>query len=1211
MCPSALFRRYGAQAMSEPSDPGELRSLELAIDALEAQRGVLGDHVVDAALQPLADKRDRLRAASVGEQRKWVTVLFADLVDSTPMARALDAEDLQQVMSRYFATLRSAIEAEGGTVEKFIGDAVMAVFGLYRAREDDAARAVRAGLAMVEQLQRLSAQVEADHGVRLRMRVGIDTGEVVVTGMAENEAGEFLVVGDTANRAARLQTAASPGTVVLSGDAARQVRGGFGLRRLAGLQLKGIDGPVDAYAVDSADQEGFWPEIRGIEGVMTRTVGRDDELALLQQTYTDVVTAQSRKVVTVVGEAGVGKSRLVHDVEDWLARLSAEVWVLRGRASPATQDVANGLLRSVFAERLGIRATDDPDRVHRKWVEGWANLAGGEEDSRRAAETVAAWLGFTLGAAAAGFARAPDPEALRRRGRAQLLHLLERLAERAPVVVLLEDLHWADSASLDTLEALAEAPGSGGPLLVLATARPALIEQRPTWGAAETLHSRVRLDPLPDDDIRSLVTDILQRADRIPAGLVELIVDTADGNPFYVEELVKWLVEGGVIDTAADRWRVAAEAVRTVSVPSSLRGLLQARLDSLDVDERAVIGGAAVVGRVFWDQAVARLATAATPPARDAALDHLATREVIFRRPHSTFSGSREFSFRHALMRDVAYEGVLRSVRRRHHALAAQWLEEVVDRSQRPDEHAADVAHHHEKAGAKAAAARWYLRAGRHAAGTFALDDALRLLGRARSLAPSDDPELICDVLLARESVLDRLGRRDEQAATLDELAGLSGLDPGRLAQVKLAQGRLVFFRGDYTSVPPIAETAAELARAAGRVDLEGEALMQGGRSLAYLNEHKEARHLLRQALAKARELGEHRPAGEALRLLGVVATNRGEGREGLRLLEAAREEHRLIDDREGEAMVTGQVGALLLTMGRLDEAKARSEEALAVFVETGHRYREGVMLTNLARIALEQDRLDDALEIGDHALRLTEEIADVEGIAASLYCLGDTHRLAGDLSTARDFLGRGLEQSARGELPYITALLLSSLAAADLEEGQVDSARDRADRAREAATEADVPDAVGRAALVGGMARLAVSDPSAVDLLREAVRLHRELKLQAGLLESLSVLAVALMDAGDVAGALKVVEEILPDLDGPAAPGVVEPGRVLTDVHRVLLAAGDSRAAVVARAAADYLLERSARVRDEQLRASFLATPVNTALREIAGTVDSGARTG
>ncbi|HLM06399.1 MAG TPA: tetratricopeptide repeat protein, partial [Blastococcus sp.] len=687
--------------------------------------------------------------------------------------------------------------------------------------------------------------------------------------------------------------------------------------------------------------------------------------------------------------------------------------------------------------------------------------------------------------------------------------------------------------------------------------------------------------------------------------LVDLIADTADGNPFYVEELVKWLVEEGVVDTTADRWRVTAQAVRKVRVPATLRGLLQARLDSLEVPERGVVGGAAVVGRVFWDQAVARLAPSIPPDARDAALDRLADRDLIFERPQSSFSGSHEFSFRHALMRDVAYEGVLRTVRRAHHALAAQWLEEVIERSQRPDEHAATLAHHHEEAGSPAAAARWYLRAGQHAASTFASDDALRLLDRAAALVRAGDRALWCDVLLARETVLDRLGRREEQRVVLDELAAATDLGPTQRARVRLAEGRWLFFRGEYQAVPAVAEEAAGLARQAGRADLEADALMQGGRSLAYLNEHAAAKELLRRSLAEAAAIGEHRRAGEAQRLLGVVATNQGENDEGLRLLEEARAEHRLVHDREGEAMVTGQVGALLMNMGRLAEARVASEQALAEFRSSGHRYREGVMLTNLARIAMESGRLDDALEGGREALRLTEEIDDAEGIAASMHSLGDSHRLIGDLTGAREYLDRGLEQSRQHALPYFTAHMLASLAVVDLAEGDVEAAVAHARQAQEEASGSDVPHAGARADLVAGMARYAAGDPAAVRLLRAAAARCAELDIPADRLESLSVLSVALLDSGDLPAAVEVAEQILPELDRPVAPGVVQPGRVLVDVHRVLVAAGDDRAAEVARRAAAYLVEQSARIQDDDLRARFLTLPVNADLADVAASID------
>ena len=254
------------------------------------------------------------------------------------------------------------------------------------------------------------------------------------------------------------------------------------------------------------------------------------------------------------------------------------------------------------------------------------------------------------------------------------------------------------------------------------------------------------------------------------------------------------------------------------------------------------------------------------------------------------------------------------------------------------------------------------------------------------------------------------------------------------------------------------------------------------------------------------------------LRLLAVVATNRGATEEGLTLLDAAREEHRHINDREGEAMVIGQRGALLMNWGRLEEARTASEEALEVFQATGHRYREGVMLTNLARIAMEQGRLDDALEGGRRALHLTEEIDDAEGVAASLQSLGDGHRLAGDHQTAREYLERGLEESRQHKLPYFTAHLLASLAAVDLADGRLDEAIEHATEAQQAAAADDVPHAQARADLLAGMVRQDVGDPAAVGLLRAVAAKHAELGVEADWLESLSVLALALEDAGDLA---------------------------------------------------------------------------------------------
>jgi class 3 adenylate cyclase len=343
------------QSVDELSD---LEALDRAIAALEGQRATLGDTVVDTALAPLIEKKARLQAG--GEQRKLVTVLFADVVDFTVLSQGLDPEDTRRVMNRYFAAWRRAITGEGGTVEKFIGDAVMAVFGIHRAREDDPHRAVRAALAMRHTLDALADEIRAEHGIAIEMRVGIDTGEVVVSTLDDRGTDDFVVVGEPVNRAARIQAAAPPGGILISADTVDHVRGSFGLQRLEALQLKGIPDPVDAYLVQSGEIQTFWPETRGIEGVSTRTVGRELEMGRLQKLFADLADERAWRIISVVGEAGIGKPRLIHDFENWLAELPDGVWVLRGRAAATTEDVAHGLLRSAFAGRLRIQDTDSP-----------------------------------------------------------------------------------------------------------------------------------------------------------------------------------------------------------------------------------------------------------------------------------------------------------------------------------------------------------------------------------------------------------------------------------------------------------------------------------------------------------------------------------------------------------------------------------------------------------------------------------------------------------------------------------------------------------------------------------------------------------------------------------------------------------------------------------------------------------------------------------
>ena len=417
-----------------------------------------------------------------------------------------------------------------------------------------------------------------------------------------------------------------------------------------------------------------------------------------------------------------------------------------------------------------------------------------------------------------------------------------------------------------------------------------------------------------------------------------------------------------------------------------------------------MVDRASVIGRVFWDRAVERLGTDAAPAigadeGGPDAYQRLRAREVVHQRPTSTFERTREFSFRHALLRDVAYDGLLRPRRRRYHSLAARWMQEAVEGTGRAEEHAGTIAHHLLEAGEDAAAARWLLLAGRHAARAYAGDQALDLLEQAERLAPDDDPGLRFDVLIEQEQVLDRTGARDAQREVLDRLLDTAGDDPERRAHALVAQGRWLFFHSDYAATVPVAQEATVLAVQVGRADLELQALLLTGRALAFRGDHAAAREHLGRLLARAQEVGSLREVAETQRLLGVVATNLHEQQVAAEALLASAATYRDAADLEGEALATGQLAALHLLTGQLEQARRASEEALAIFVTTGHRLRQGIVLGNLVSIAMEQGRLADALRLGEQTLALTEELEDAEGVVSTLLRLGEVARLAGDVA--------------------------------------------------------------------------------------------------------------------------------------------------------------------------------------------------------------------
>jgi len=967
---------------TQPSDPAaephHAAELLRAIAALEAQRPLLGDAVVDAAVVAM---RARLAALDAPpQQRRQVTVVFADVVGFTALAETRDAEVVAQVMNDLWQHVDAVILSHGGHIDKHIGDAVMAVWGLDAAREDDAERAVRAALAMqtaVDQCCRLSH-------APLTLRVGVHTGPVLAGRVGTG--GETTVMGDTVNLASRVEGAAPAGSVLITHATYRHVRGVFDVQPRDPLIVRGVAERVVVYLVRGVKPRAFRLGARGIEGIETRMIGRDAELRALQDAFAALI-ARRAGALLIVADAGLGKSRLLYEFDTWVELRPEEVIYFKGRAAPATRDVGFALWRDLFANRFDILDSDSPAVALGKFRAGFESgqatsplntglLATGLLNTDPAA-IVGHWLGFDFDASPAVARLLGSPE-FAATARAHLLRYFRALAAADPVVVFLEDLHWADEPSLQlAVELLAQLREAGAPVLFIGAARPTLAE-RPGWADGLPGFARLDIHPLSGDATRALVDEVLQRVEHLPVRLREQIAVASEGNPFYVEEYVKMLIEQGAINRVTsdelrvtgedaphsslvaphasldEPWRVVVERLAGLRVPTTLVGLIQARLDALPAAERRALQHAAVIGRLFWDDAVCWLDEADARPALAAAR----ARELVFRRERSAFAGAEEYTFKHALLRDVAYETVLLRDRRTLHSRAARWLESHA--GERLDEYLGLLADHCLAAGETARALAFLARAGELALASGNHASARLLLERAARLGELTPAALVllgeaCFMLSdydAAETVLRRA--RGKESSAPDPLTttplNTDLLIPDTAALYWLS--RVATARGNFAAAAELLARALPAARVLGGIHLartlEGLAGAAGSRG-----ELDEASRLAAESLALARAGGDRALEMRALGLMGTFARLRDDLDAAEDHFTAARALARAAGNLEREATALINLGDLAYRRGGYDAAADFAGAALDLFHDQGQPDAVAMAAGNLAQAEL------------------------------------------------------------------------------------------------------------------------------------------------------------------------------------------------------------------------------------------------------------------
>ncbi|MBV9209655.1 MAG: AAA family ATPase, partial [Acidobacteria bacterium] len=712
----------------------EREQLEQAIVIQESLRATLGDAMVDATIAALRQKLSALEDAPPVEQRKQATVLFGDISGYTAISETLDAEEVKEMMNALWARLDKAITDHGGTVVAHMGDGVMAVWGAQTAHEDDPERAIRAALVMQQEVSGFVASnlcfiggagKAAENAPTLRMRIGINTGPVILGTVATTK--EFTALGDTTNLAARLEHAAPVGGILIAHDTYRQVRGAFDVQPLKPISVKGKSEPIQVYVVERAKPRAFRVGTRGVEGVETRMIGRHSEFDYLLDALQTSIEDRKLQMVTVLGEAGLGKSRLLYEFNNKVELMPEHVQVFNARATESTRELPYALVHDLFSFRFEILDSDPPVVAREKLEQGMLASLGASEEALVQAHFIGHLIGLDFSASPYLSGILTDAKQIRDRAFHYATQFFASVGRERPLVLYLDDIHWADDGSLDFIEHLTRTC-TDIPLLILCLSRPNLLEQRPKWGEGETKHARLALQPLSKRESRQLVEEILRQAENVPQELRDLIVGGAEGNPFYLEELIKMLIDQKVIEPGDELWHVDSSRLAEVRVPPTLTGVLQARLDGLLLGEKTELQRAAVVGREFWDNALEYL-KANDEGSAPQILESLRHKELIYARAASAFAGTNEYIFKHALLRDVTYESVLIRERRKYHKLIAEWL---VERSgERVGQYASTIAVHYERGAEIASSIEWYGRAGQQAREAYALATAIGFYRKA------------------------------------------------------------------------------------------------------------------------------------------------------------------------------------------------------------------------------------------------------------------------------------------------------------------------------------------------------------------------------------------------------------------------------------------------------------------------------------------------
>ncbi len=959
-----------------------------------------------AAFESRARKKDTPSTATPSDQQRQMSSVYLDVTELAEILyeSGADEETVRGRMDRLWERFGGIAEAAQGVIQSRTDQVGVALWGRERANEDDAERALRSTFRMkdavlAETRRLLGKDWEPTEENPLPFAAGVTTGPVLLE--RESETGSYSARGASITLAGRLKEAAPAGAILVDYDTFTQVRGVFTFHPAEPLRVRGRKEPLEVYVAKSVKPRAFRVQARGIEGVETRMIGREIELRLLQEALTLTLEDGETQVVTVVGEAGIGKSRLLFEFTNWIDLLDETIWLFRARATQPSMLQPYSLTRDLFSFRFQILDSDPLDEVREKFVRGVAGFLGeGTEDK---AVLIGHLVGFDFSDHPAVASAIQKPELFQEHALRFLSELFTTASEVHPVVLQIEDIHWADDRSLDLINQLVR-DNERIPLFVICMARPSLYERRPQWGEGQRFHERVHLEPLSQLSSRRLVKELLKKVPSVPGELRDLVVERADGNPFYIEELIKALIDDRVILKGEEEWSVDTTRLSGLRVPPTLTGVLQSRLDTLPPALHQLLQRASVVGRIFWDQAVVHLSNEAGLSRNEVEemLEELRAREMVLRREQSAFGDTGEYVFRHAILRDVTYETLIPRQRRVLHKATAEWLLGVG--GERAAEYTLRVAEHFGLAGEPATAARQLIGAARAATVRGAFDEASGTLQRAREMVEeTDDSAAKLEVELQTGITRAQRGALREAREGLEQILEKARTDDHRAVRAAALGelSRIALLQDDVARAQNLLEEALPLTRELG--DRRALAIVLRYMMNAHFDQPEKAEPYAREGIALARELGDPDAEAAGLNGLAIIKMVQGRAEEGIRIEEEALAIFRRIGNPRGVAMAAGNIALEYMYQGDVERAR----EPLELALKSGRDLEANLRATGLeykGRMLILEKRDEEALVQLLESLEMALEAGAKPTAMLTLFAVLRARR--GDRETALRWLG-------------------------------------------------------------------------------------------------------------------------------------------------------------------------------------------------------------